>query len=124
MTVKAGSSDFSFGDRGSNNYCLPTLAELQTEAYQPVYLNKARYLSVTMMEQFSNYSFEEMRLGYFRDAVLKESIEMIYRQNGKYSGHWIPRQNGLFRYKIPARMRRCMLSITFLFLERVNDLVI
>ncbi|VDK31067.1 unnamed protein product, partial [Anisakis simplex] len=61
---------------------LPTLQQLLQEPYRPVYMNKARYMAVTMMTAFSKYSFEELRLAYFRDAILKESIKTSQRADG------------------------------------------
>lgn len=43
--------------------------------FQPVFMNKARYQSICMMPVFANFSYEELRLGFFRDAVLKDVIK-------------------------------------------------
>uniref|UniRef100_A0A914RBL9 Uncharacterized protein n=1 Tax=Parascaris equorum TaxID=6256 RepID=A0A914RBL9_PAREQ len=62
---------------------LPTLQQLLQEPYRPVYMNKARYVAITMMTVYSKYSMEELRLAYFRDAILKENIKMIQRPDGR-----------------------------------------
>lgn len=93
VTVKSGSAD------SSQQYAetLPSLAKLQNETYQPTYLNKARYLAITMMPAYNEYSFEEMRLGYFRDAVLRETLNMSQKRDATLVGRWIPRQPGSYR---------------------------
>uniref|UniRef100_A0A915ATT0 RCR-type E3 ubiquitin transferase n=8 Tax=Parascaris univalens TaxID=6257 RepID=A0A915ATT0_PARUN len=76
---------------------LPTLQQLLQEPYRPVYMNKARYVAITMMTVYSKYSMEELRLAYFRDAILKENIKMIQRPDGSFTGEWTPKQSGAYR---------------------------
>lgn len=106
VTIKSGSCDGSYPSMKS----LPLLSELQGESYQPTYLNKARYTSITMMQKFHKFSFEELRMGFFRDAVMKEDIVMVPR-NEFLEGTWIPRHPGLFR--IECRLDGFQLGQTY-----------
>jgi hypothetical protein len=55
------------------------------ETYQPVYMNKARYIAITMMPALNQYSFEELRLGYLREAISKDTVRMTQRHDARYS---------------------------------------
>ncbi|VDM40401.1 unnamed protein product [Toxocara canis] len=107
VTVRSGiaseHSSSAYGSQLSKNTpagtpnTLPTLQQLLQEPYRPVYMNKARYMAITMMTTYSKYSFEELRLAYFKDAILKESIKMRQRPDGSFGGEWTPKQSGAYR---------------------------
>uniref|UniRef100_A0A915DCC7 RING-type domain-containing protein n=1 Tax=Ditylenchus dipsaci TaxID=166011 RepID=A0A915DCC7_9BILA len=72
------------------------------EPYRSVYVNKARYLSITMMPAFSNYSFEELRLSFQHTAATKvnikfEKVEHSDSPGSLYCAQWKPSKAGHFQ---------------------------
>ncbi|TKR87164.1 hypothetical protein L596_011612 [Steinernema carpocapsae] len=67
------------------------------DPFRPTYLNKARYMSITMMPIFADYSFEELRMAYLSDVVMKDSVKMSPRHDACFVGEWCPRKPGTYR---------------------------
>lgn len=53
------------------------------EPYRPVYINKARYVSITMMAAYQDYCFEELRLACYKDAMMKEQLLVVQQNDGR-----------------------------------------
>lgn len=47
-------------------------------------MNKARYMAITMMNAYAGYSFEELRLAYLKNRVLKEKLKGVKQDDGRY----------------------------------------
>uniref|UniRef100_A0A914Q2P5 Uncharacterized protein n=1 Tax=Panagrolaimus davidi TaxID=227884 RepID=A0A914Q2P5_9BILA len=76
-----------------------TLKQLQMkERSTSVYLNKARYKTLTMMPAFTNYSLEELRFAFQKAIDIKETYKLIYnQQTGFFAIDWKPKKPGRFR---------------------------
>ncbi|KAL2081752.1 hypothetical protein ACEWY4_023605 [Coilia grayii] len=83
---KAG-TDLTFGG-------LP-LPKLEA-TYEPMIIKEARYIAITMMKAYENYSFEELRLA--SPTPKRPSENMLIRANtdGTYSANWTPGAVGLY----------------------------
>ncbi|KAK0411800.1 hypothetical protein QR680_005853 [Steinernema hermaphroditum] len=67
------------------------------DPFRPTYLNKARYMSITMMPIFADYTFEELRLAYLSDVIMKDSVKMSPQHDACFVGEWCPRKPGTYR---------------------------
>ncbi|GMS77878.1 hypothetical protein PENTCL1PPCAC_53, partial [Pristionchus entomophagus] len=76
---------------------LPSLSLFHQNPYVPVYMNKARYMSIGMMPAYSNYSYEELRLGFAAHGVQKDTVGMTQKSSTTHCGTWFPRLPGVFR---------------------------
>ncbi|GAA6108212.1 E3 ubiquitin-protein ligase MYCBP2 isoform X3 [Tachysurus ichikawai] len=64
--------------------------------YEPMIIKEARYIAITMMKAFENYSFEELR--FASPTPKRPSENMLIRANtdGTYSANWTPGAVGLY----------------------------
>ncbi|XP_030198582.1 E3 ubiquitin-protein ligase MYCBP2 isoform X5 [Gadus morhua] len=64
--------------------------------YEPVIVKEARYIAITMMKAYENYSFEELR--FASPTPKRPSENMLIRANtdGTYSANWTPGAVGLY----------------------------
>uniref|UniRef100_H3A1N3 RCR-type E3 ubiquitin transferase n=1 Tax=Latimeria chalumnae TaxID=7897 RepID=H3A1N3_LATCH len=85
--IASSSSDLTFGGLPS-----PKLEA----SYEPVIVKEARYIAVTMMKAYENYSFEELR--FASPTPKRPSENMLIRANndGSYSANWTPGAVGLY----------------------------
>ncbi|CAB1347399.1 unnamed protein product, partial [Coregonus sp. 'balchen'] len=58
--------------------------------YEPMIIKEARYIAITMMKAYENYSFEELR--FASPTPKRPSENMLIRANtdGTYSANWTP----------------------------------
>lgn len=49
------------------------------------------------MKPAQKWSFEELRLMHFREAIAKESLHVLSSRDGTYTATWIPKQSGYYR---------------------------
>lgn len=80
-------------------------------SYQPTILNRARYMSISAMPAYSNYSHEEIRLGYLRDVVVKDAVQLKQVNKSCYAGYWTPSCSG--NYRIECKVDGFELSHTY-----------
>ncbi|XP_035248710.1 E3 ubiquitin-protein ligase MYCBP2 isoform X4 [Anguilla anguilla] len=83
----ASGTDLTFGG-------LPT-PKLEA-TYEPMIVKEARYIAITMMKAYENYSFEELR--FASPTPKRPSENMLIRANtdGTYSANWTPGAVGLY----------------------------
>nr|XP_033805293.1 E3 ubiquitin-protein ligase MYCBP2 isoform X3 [Geotrypetes seraphini] len=64
--------------------------------YEPMIVKEARYIAITMMKIYENYSFEELR--YASPTPKRPSENMLIRVNndGTYCANWTPGAVGLY----------------------------
>uniref|UniRef100_A0A8C2QA33 RCR-type E3 ubiquitin transferase n=1 Tax=Cyprinus carpio TaxID=7962 RepID=A0A8C2QA33_CYPCA len=64
--------------------------------YEPMIIKEARYIAITMMKAYENYSFEELR--FASPTPKRPSENMLIRANtdGTYSANWTPGAVGLY----------------------------
>ncbi|XP_023654220.2 E3 ubiquitin-protein ligase MYCBP2 isoform X4 [Paramormyrops kingsleyae] len=64
--------------------------------YEPMIIKEARYIAITMMKSYENYSFEELR--FASPTPKRPSENMLIRANtdGTYSANWTPGAVGLY----------------------------
>ncbi|XP_041115648.1 E3 ubiquitin-protein ligase MYCBP2 isoform X5 [Polyodon spathula] len=64
--------------------------------YEPVIVKEARYIAITMMKAYENYSFEELR--FASPTPKRPSENMLIRANtdGTYGANWTPGAVGLY----------------------------
>ncbi|KAI1714938.1 PHR domain-containing protein [Ditylenchus destructor] len=84
-----------------------------SEPFRSVYVNKARYMSITMMSAFADHSFEELRLAYQHDSAIRTTLKLEREQpisedrdqnlgpsslasSISFSGIWTPRRAGRY----------------------------
>ncbi|XP_051563854.1 E3 ubiquitin-protein ligase MYCBP2 isoform X5 [Myxocyprinus asiaticus] len=81
------SSDLTFGGHPA-----PKLEA----TYEPMIIKEARYIAITMMKAYENYSFEELR--FASPTPKRPSENMLIRANtdGTYSANWTPGAVGLY----------------------------
>ncbi|XP_006639089.2 E3 ubiquitin-protein ligase MYCBP2 isoform X17 [Lepisosteus oculatus] len=65
-------------------------------SYEPMIVKEARYIAITMMKAYENYSFEELR--FASPTPKRPSENMLIRANtdGTYSANWTPGAVGLY----------------------------
>ncbi|KAG8452232.1 hypothetical protein GDO86_004144 [Hymenochirus boettgeri] len=65
-------------------------------SYEPMIVKEARYIAITMMKAYENYSFEELR--YASPMPKRPSENMLIRVNndGTYCANWTPGAVGLY----------------------------
>uniref|UniRef100_A0A8C4T2S5 E3 ubiquitin-protein ligase MYCBP2 n=1 Tax=Erpetoichthys calabaricus TaxID=27687 RepID=A0A8C4T2S5_ERPCA len=64
--------------------------------YEPMIVKEARYIAITMMKVYENYSFEELR--FASPTPKRPSENMLIRANtdGTYNANWTPGAVGLY----------------------------
>uniref|UniRef100_A0A915PSJ6 RCR-type E3 ubiquitin transferase n=1 Tax=Setaria digitata TaxID=48799 RepID=A0A915PSJ6_9BILA len=116
-------------DSGSNlrtavarNRSTSTLLPPQSikEPYRPVYVNKTRYVSITTMTAYQDYCFEELRLGCYKDAMMKEQLNISREADGSFSANWVPKHSGT--YRIECRLDGFQLAQSYLVEVREGSL--
>uniref|UniRef100_A0A6Q2X7Z5 E3 ubiquitin-protein ligase MYCBP2 n=1 Tax=Esox lucius TaxID=8010 RepID=A0A6Q2X7Z5_ESOLU len=85
--TSSGTADLTFGG-------LP-MPKLEA-TYEPMIVKEARYIAITMMKAYENYSFEELR--FASPTPKRPSENMLIRANtdGTYSANWTPGAVGLY----------------------------
>ncbi|XP_029559556.1 E3 ubiquitin-protein ligase MYCBP2 isoform X1 [Salmo trutta] len=83
----SGTADLTFG-----GLPMPKL----DATYEPMIVKEARYITITMMKAYENYSFEELR--FASPTPKRPSENMLIRANtdGTYSANWTPGAVGLY----------------------------
>ncbi|XP_041438375.1 E3 ubiquitin-protein ligase MYCBP2 isoform X5 [Xenopus laevis] len=86
-TANTSGADMTFGGLPS-----PKL----DASYEPMIVKEARYIAITMMKAYENYSFEELR--YASPMPKRPSENMLIRVNndGTYCANWTPGAVGLY----------------------------
>ncbi|XP_031752935.1 E3 ubiquitin-protein ligase MYCBP2 isoform X9 [Xenopus tropicalis] len=86
-TTNTSGTDMTFGGLPS-----PKL----DASYEPMIVKEARYIAITMMKAYENYSFEELR--YASPMPKRPSENMLIRVNndGTYCANWTPGAVGLY----------------------------
>nr|XP_055071379.1 E3 ubiquitin-protein ligase MYCBP2 isoform X1 [Misgurnus anguillicaudatus] len=87
-----GSSSNSGSDLTFGGHPAPKLEA----TYEPMIIKEARYIAITMMKAYENYSFEELR--FASPTPKRPSENMLIRANtdGTYSANWTPGAVGLY----------------------------
>ncbi|KJH46711.1 PHR domain protein [Dictyocaulus viviparus] len=80
--------------------------------FQPVLLNRCRYMSISAMPAFLNYSYEEIRLGFTNATAVRESTNLKHKNNCTFEGEWTPTVAG--SYRITCRVDGCELTHNYL----------
>ncbi|GMT09517.1 hypothetical protein PFISCL1PPCAC_813, partial [Pristionchus fissidentatus] len=100
VIIHRGLDDSRSGNR-VESWCaegtLPKLSVFQQNPYVPVYMNKARYMSIGMMPAFSNYNYEELRLAFAAEGMQRDTVGMTQKNSTTHCGTWFPRLPGTFR---------------------------
>ncbi|KAJ1346815.1 hypothetical protein KIN20_001718 [Parelaphostrongylus tenuis] len=91
---------------------LPSLDVIKKNPFQPVLLNRCRYMSIAAMSAFLNYSYEEIRLGFTKATVIQENVNLEYKNNCTFEGEWIPTVAG--NYRVVCRVDGCELTHNYL----------
>uniref|UniRef100_A0A915IBF2 RCR-type E3 ubiquitin transferase n=1 Tax=Romanomermis culicivorax TaxID=13658 RepID=A0A915IBF2_ROMCU len=85
-------------------------SKMRSIVYQPTYLNRARYVAITMMKSAQGYSFEELRLAHQSCSIAKEVLSVRCQQDGFYLAAWIPKRSG--NYRIECRVDTFLIDQT------------
>ncbi|VBB27565.1 unnamed protein product [Acanthocheilonema viteae] len=88
------------------------LPQFIKEPYRPVYINKARYVSITTMTAYQDYCFEELRLACYKDTMMKEQLIVNQETDGSFSTSWTPKHGGT--YRIECRLDGFQLAQSYL----------
>ncbi|VDM64702.1 unnamed protein product [Angiostrongylus costaricensis] len=91
---------------------LPSLDIIKKNPFQPVLLNRCRYMSIVAMPVYVNYSYEEIRLGFTKATVIHENINLKHKSNCTFEGEWIPAAPG--SYRVVCRVDGCELTHNYL----------
>ncbi|XP_063160584.1 E3 ubiquitin-protein ligase MYCBP2 isoform X9 [Candoia aspera] len=65
-------------------------------SYEPMILKEARYVSITMMKVYENYSFEELRFASPTPKRPSENMLIRVNNDGTYCANWTPGAVGLY----------------------------
>ncbi|MCP9259802.1 E3 ubiquitin-protein ligase rpm-1 [Dirofilaria immitis] len=125
ITVRVGMAP----ENDNSNICAPVTRNLPVaslpppqsikEPYRPVHMNKTRYVSITTMAAYQDYCFEELRLGCYKDAMMKEQLVVNQQADGSFSANWTPKQGG--KYRIECRLDGFQLAQSYLVEVRDNN---
>ncbi|CAI5771732.1 E3 ubiquitin-protein ligase MYCBP2 isoform X11 [Podarcis lilfordi] len=83
----ASSTDMTFGGLPS-----PKL----DASYEPMIVKEARYIAITMMKVYENYSFEELRFASPTPKRPSENMLIRVNNDGTYCANWTPGAVGLY----------------------------
>nr|XP_054484257.1 E3 ubiquitin-protein ligase MYCBP2 isoform X20 [Agelaius phoeniceus] len=86
-TAVSPSSDMTFGGLPS-----PKL----DSSYEPMIVKEARYIAITMMKAYENYSFEELRFASPTPKRPSENMLIRVNNDGTYCANWTPGAVGLY----------------------------
>ncbi|WKY12527.1 hypothetical protein Q1695_003815 [Nippostrongylus brasiliensis] len=91
---------------------LPSLDVIKKNPFQPVLMNRCRYMSISAMPAYVNYSYEEIRLGFTKATVVREKINLKHKNNCTFEGEWTPSVAG--SYRVACRVDGCELTHNYL----------
>ncbi|EYC22759.1 hypothetical protein Y032_0016g2930 [Ancylostoma ceylanicum] len=91
---------------------LPSLELIKKNPFQPVLMNRCRYMSISAMPAYLNYSYEEIRLGFTKATVVREKINLKHKNNCTFEGEWTPTVAG--SYRVACRVDGCELTHNYL----------
>ncbi|XGW06024.1 hypothetical protein V3C99_016398 [Haemonchus contortus] len=91
---------------------LPSLEVIKKNPFQPVLMNRCRYMSISAMPAYTNYSYEEIRLGFTKATVVREKIILKHKNNCTFEGEWTPSVAG--SYRVACRVDGCELTHNYL----------
>ncbi|KAM9484008.1 E3 ubiquitin-protein ligase MYCBP2 isoform 21-T21 [Salvelinus alpinus] len=83
----SGTADLTFG-----GLPMPKL----DATYEPMIVKEARYIAITMMKAYENYSFEELRFASPTPKRPSENMLIWANTDGTYSANWTPGAVGLY----------------------------
>ncbi|XP_074419831.1 E3 ubiquitin-protein ligase MYCBP2 isoform X30 [Larus michahellis] len=86
-TAASPISDMTFGGLPS-----PKL----DSSYEPMIVKEARYIAITMMKAYENYSFEELRFASPTPKRPSENMLIRVNNDGTYCANWTPGAVGLY----------------------------
>ncbi|EDL00496.1 pam, highwire, rpm 1, isoform CRA_a [Mus musculus] len=86
-SAAASSADMTFGGLAS-----PKL----DVSYEPMIVKEARYIAITMMKVYENYSFEELRFASPTPKRPSENMLIRVNNDGTYCANWTPGAIGLY----------------------------
>ncbi|XP_067149161.1 E3 ubiquitin-protein ligase MYCBP2 isoform X16 [Apteryx mantelli] len=86
-TAASPSTDMTFGGLPS-----PKL----DSSYEPMIVKEARYIAITMMKAYENYSFEELRFASPTPKRPSENMLIRVNNDGTYCANWTPGAVGLY----------------------------
>ncbi|PKU37110.1 hypothetical protein llap_12587 [Limosa lapponica baueri] len=86
-TAASPSSDMTYGGLPS-----PKL----DSSYEPMIVKEARYIAITMMKAYENYSFEELRFASPTPKRPSENMLIRVNNDGTYCANWTPGAVGLY----------------------------
>ncbi|XP_068785590.1 E3 ubiquitin-protein ligase MYCBP2 isoform X20 [Struthio camelus] len=86
-TAASPSTDMTFGGLPS-----PKL----DSSYEPMIVKEARYIAITMMKVYENYSFEELRFASPTPKRPSENMLIRVNNDGTYCANWTPGAVGLY----------------------------
>ncbi|CAO2591792.1 E3 ubiquitin-protein ligase MYCBP2 [Lemmus lemmus] len=65
-------------------------------SYEPMIVKEARYIAITMMKVYENYSFEELRFASPTPKRPSENMLIRVNNDGTYCANWTPGAIGLY----------------------------
>ncbi|XP_043390232.1 E3 ubiquitin-protein ligase MYCBP2 isoform X23 [Chelonia mydas] len=65
-------------------------------SYEPMIVKEARYIAITMMKVYENYSFEELRFASPTPKRPSENMLIRVNNDGTYCANWTPGAVGLY----------------------------
>ncbi|NXD08304.1 MYCB2 ligase, partial [Nothocercus nigrocapillus] len=86
-TAASPNTDMTFGGLPS-----PKL----DSSYEPMIVKEARYIAITMMKAYENYSFEELRFASPTPKRPSENMLIRVNNDGTYCANWTPGAVGLY----------------------------
>ncbi|XP_066092496.1 E3 ubiquitin-protein ligase MYCBP2 isoform X10 [Saccopteryx bilineata] len=87
ITAVSSNTDMTFGGLAS-----PKL----DVSYEPMIVKEARYIAITMMKVYENYSFEELRFASPTPKRPSENMLIRVNNDGTYCANWTPGAIGLY----------------------------
>ncbi|KAM5147624.1 E3 ubiquitin-protein ligase MYCBP2 isoform 6-T6 [Callospermophilus lateralis] len=87
VTAASANADMTFGGLAS-----PKL----DVSYEPMIVKEARYIAITMMKVYENYSFEELRFASPTPKRPSENMLIRVNNDGTYCANWTPGAIGLY----------------------------
>ncbi|VIO97478.1 B-box zinc finger family protein [Brugia malayi] len=120
--VASDNSNSNFYGTVTHNHSVVNLPQPQSikEPYRPVFVNKTRYVSITAMTAYQDYCFEELRLGCYKDAIMKEQLTVSQQVDGSFLANWTPKHGGT--YRIECRLDGFQLAQSYLVEVRDNNI--
>ncbi|XP_071950592.1 E3 ubiquitin-protein ligase MYCBP2-like isoform X2 [Antedon mediterranea] len=85
---RKGEKDMTFGGH--------PMPQVDTSFEPVIRKDSMAYNSITMMKEYENYSFEELRFAHLPAKRPSESMLVRANNDGSYSAHWTPGLSGLY----------------------------